>query len=83
MLTGQAKIDYQREYMRRRRSNRKVERSNKIYPSASEIALDPSVAMLDPVTPRILPGHENTELSVTVRPPLTKERQLSQKGFNE
>ncbi len=37
-LSGQAKTDYQREYMR-----------NKIYPTATDILLDPSVAMLDPV----------------------------------
>lgn len=41
MLTGQAKTDYQREYMRKRRSN-------KIHPTATEIALDPTVALLDP-----------------------------------
>lgn len=44
MLTGQAKTDYQREYMRKRRSN---ERSNKIHPAATEIALDPPIALLD------------------------------------
>ena len=56
-LTGQAKIDYQREYMRRRRAK-----------------------TVRPVT-EVRPKPESVR--PVVRPPLTKERQLSQKGFNE
>lgn len=56
-LTGQAKIDYQREYMRKRRSNIKTEQLDPVRP--------------EPVRP-VRPDRE----------PLTKERQVSQKGFN-
>ena len=52
-LIGQAKTDYQREYMRRRRS-----------------AVRPTAKI---VRPFVRPERE----------PLTKERQLSRRGFND
>lgn len=51
-LTGQAKTDYQREYMRKRRSN---QRSNVTHESVRPKALDP-VRLYEPEYERPKPG---------------------------
>ena len=83
-LTGKAKTDYQREYMRKRRSK--------------PVRPEPEIAIgLTPVIPEqpvLVRPEEVLEATVPMdmdekRPipyrvvgPLTKERQISRKGFN-
>ncbi len=45
-LTGQAKTDYQREYMRRRRSNTK--------PSAKPVSVRPTIDNVRPEVPKLV-----------------------------
>ena len=77
MLKGQAKTDYQREYMRKRRSN---QRSN-----VTPETVRPSVTLA--VRPVILKaeqhiGASQAEIVMGVHGELTKARQVSAKGFN-
>ena len=78
MLTGQAKTDYQREYMRKRRTT--------VRPKTESIRPAP-VRPADVVRPdkRTYANSVLCEPVSTTRTygPLTKERQLSSKGFNE
>ena len=84
MLTGQAKTDYQREYMRRLRAKNKdsavivPKRALKNTPDC------PVLADVRPVRPKLpIQLDLDNVRPVVVRPELTKERQVSRKGFNE
>ncbi len=43
MLTGQAKTDYQREYMRKRRSNEKAKQETNLLDLSDVAVLDPEI----------------------------------------
>lgn len=79
-LTGQAKTDYQREYMRKRRSNQATVRPERdsVRPEVQGITeqqFNERVAGIYDVPIKF----EQQRLSG----PLTKERQVSQRGFND
>jgi hypothetical protein len=81
VLTGQAKTDYQREYMRKRRSNRmKPDALDPLRPHVR-----PVVSLLDARTAEIKASvqYAGQQPTSTLGRPLTKERQTGQKGFNE
>ena len=90
MLTGQAKKDYQREYMRKRRAAIKdipaaCERLKKVLGMPAVVPID------NGSNTKGLTGQVGSNAKIVVRSmtdlrkkwtgPLTKERQTSQKGF--
>jgi len=98
MLTGQAKRDYQREYMRKRRSNKTCGRSPSVETiKAAGLTSDRSNATgltkdgsNDAYFARIVrPEHAFAHGVILSKQPkgftgeLTKTRQTSQRGFNE
>ena len=76
MLMGQAKIDYQREYMRRLRAKRRHNAALAQKQGIENARGCPTMDELKPVRP------VRPVVRPVVRPPLTKEQQVSRKGFN-
>ena len=80
MLKGQAKTDYQREYMRKRRAGLTVRPTKSVRPIIKNSLCGPTEI---PEQYEVIPGVPTAVIPKLFKGELTKDRQTSQKGFND